>query len=104
MFLYRSDQLGNLIWNRNSNAVRNTQFDRVPCDDLIDEVIELVREDALFFDCVEEIEHARNILKNGTSAHWQLQRYQRAIDDGASQQEALKSVVDLLVEETMSGI
>ena len=76
----------------------------IPCDDLIDEVIELVREDALFFDCVEEIEHARNILKNGTSAHWQLQRYQRAIDDGASQPEALKSVVDLLVEETMRGI
>jgi carboxylate-amine ligase len=76
----------------------------IACEDLIEEVIELVREDALFFDCVEEIEHARNILKNGTSAHWQLQRYQQAIDAGASRQEALKCVVDLLVEETMHGI
>ena len=76
----------------------------IPCDELIDEVIELVREDALFFDCVEEVEHARNILKNGTSAHWQLQCYQDAIDAGADQQEALKSVVDMLVEETMGGI
>ena len=75
----------------------------IPFDELIEEVIELVREDAEFFDCVKEVEHARLIVQNGTSAHRQVQCYQQAIDSGASQQEALQSVVDLLVSDTLTN-
>ena len=71
---------------------------------LIEEVISLVSEDAEFFGCTKEVEHARTIIKNGTSAHWQIKTYQEAIDSGASQQEALESVVDMLVSETQNGI
>ncbi|MEM7208803.1 MAG: carboxylate-amine ligase [Pseudomonadota bacterium] len=76
----------------------------VSFNDLVEEVIELVREDAEYFDCVHEIEHARDILKRGTSAHWQEACYQAAITQGKSPDDALKSVVDMLARETLTGI
>jgi glutamate---cysteine ligase / carboxylate-amine ligase len=72
--------------------------------DLLDEVIELVREDAERMDCVAEIEHAREIVRRGTSAQSQQQVYQEAITAGADPQEALKGVVDMLIEETTVGL
>ena len=75
----------------------------VPYPDLLEEILALVREDAEFFDCVAEVDHARTILKRGTSAHRQLATYQQAIDDGASREQALKAVVDQLIEDTVAG-
>ena len=75
----------------------------VPYPDLVDEIIELVREDAEHFGCVNEIEHARTIIERGTSAHWQVAAYRAARAEGADEREALVRVVDMLVEETLSG-
>ena len=75
----------------------------VPYPDLIDEIIEFVREDAEHFGCVAEIEHARTIVARGTSAHWQLDTFRKAVAEGADEHEALKRVVDMLVAETLVG-
>ena len=75
----------------------------VPYPDLIDEIIEFVREDAEHFGCVGEIEHARTIVARGTSAHWQLGTFHKAVAEGAGEHEALKRVVDMLVAETLVG-
>ena len=75
----------------------------VPYPDLIDEIIEFVREDAEHFGCVGEIEHARTIVARGTSAHWQLDTFHKAVAEGADEHEALRRVVDMLVEETLVG-
>lgn len=75
----------------------------ITAQDHVGQIIELVRRDAEFFGCVSEVEHARTILARGTSAHWQVERYQRALADGADEHEALVSVVDLLIEETLAG-
>ena len=75
----------------------------VPYPDLIDEIIEFVREDAEHFDCVAEIEHARTIVARGTSAHWQLDTFHKAVAEGADEHAALKRVVDMLVAETLVG-
>ena len=75
----------------------------VPYPDLVDEIIELVREDAEHFGCVNEIEHARTIIERGTSAHWQVAAYRAARAEGADEREALVRVVDMLVEETLFG-
>ena len=75
----------------------------VPYPDLIDEIIEFVREDAEHFGCVNEVEHARTIVARGTSAHWQLNTFHKARAEGADEHEALKQVVDMLVEETLMG-
>ena len=75
----------------------------VPYPDLIDEIIEFVREDAEHFGCVNEVEHARTIVARGTSAHWQLDTFHKAVAEGADDHEALKRVVDMLVAETLVG-
>ncbi len=75
----------------------------VPFSELLEEMIELVREDAEEMGCVKEIEHTREILRRGTSAHRQVQIYDEARKRGASEREALNAVVDWLVRETASG-
>ncbi len=75
----------------------------VPYPDLIDEIIEFVREDAEHFGCVDEVEHARTIVARGTSAHWQLDTFHKAVAEGTDDHEALKHVVDMLVAETLVG-
>ena len=76
----------------------------MPFDVLLDEIIELLSEDAEFFDCRDELEHARAIVARGSSAHSQLDAYQQAINSGADHETALKSVVDLLIEDTVAGL
>jgi carboxylate-amine ligase len=72
--------------------------------ELLDEIIDLLRDDAEYFDCLRELEHARVILARGTSAHRQLAAYHLAIKSGAAPEEALQSVVDLLIEETVADL
>ncbi len=76
----------------------------VPFAELLEELIELVREDAEFFDCVSEVEHAREILRRGTSAHKQIDVWQQARSSGKTDAEALHDVVDMLIEETGHGL
>jgi len=76
----------------------------VPYPDLLEEMFELVREDAERFECIAEVEHARTILERGTSAHWQLQTYHDARVKGADDQAALRAVVDMLARETLHGL
>lgn len=73
-----------------------------PYADLLEELIELTREEAQALGCVAEVERARGILKRGTSAQRQLQVYRAALDAGADKPEALKAVVDWLIAESMN--
>ncbi len=75
----------------------------VPFDALLEELIELVEEDADALDCSAELVHARTILARGTSAHRQLVTYEQALRSGMDKQEALRNVVDMLVEQTKPG-
>jgi carboxylate-amine ligase len=75
-----------------------------PYADLLEEMIELVRVDAIALDCLPEVEHARKIVTGGTSAHRQRAAYEAAIKAGAEPKEALEKVVDLLIEETVAGL
>ena len=76
----------------------------VPYGDLLEEILELVKEDAEALGCEAEIAHTREIRKRGTSAHRQLAVYQQARADGADTNEALVKVVDWLIEETLVGV
>ncbi len=76
----------------------------VPYAGLLEEIIAMVGEDAVFFGCVAEVEHARTILRRGTSAHRQLALYHDKREQGADKLEALREVVDLLIEETVAGL
>jgi len=76
----------------------------VPYADLLEEIVELVAEDADAFGCQKEVASARNILTRGTSAHRQLAAYRTALAQGASPKEALQVVVDMLIEDTVKGL
>ncbi|MBK3800353.1 carboxylate-amine ligase [Azospirillum brasilense] len=76
----------------------------VPYADLMEELIELTREDAERFDCVAEVANARDIIRRGTSAHRQVAIYREVLEQGATGWEALAQVVDWLAEETMVGV
>ena len=78
--------------------------EQVPYPELLDEIIELLREDAEAIGCVAEVEHARDIVARGTSAQRQITVYQQALATGADQADALKSVVDWLIDETARGL
>ena len=75
----------------------------VACADLVEELIELTKEDAEALDCVDELLYSRHILTTGTSAHRQLATFAAAMEAGRTRSEALCSVVDMLVDETVSG-
>ena len=74
----------------------------VPLPDLVGEMIELVRPDAEALDCVAQVEHARTICQRGTSADRQLAVYREALDEGATDEEALKAVVQALIADTLA--
>ena len=72
----------------------------VPFSVLLEEMLELIEEDAKALDCVREVQHSRTILERGTSAHRQIKTYEQAVRSGMSKQDALCAVVDMLIEET----
>ena len=77
----------------------------VPYAELLEEILELVREDAERLDCLAETEHARDILRRGTSAHRQLQIFEAAEGDNTERHgAALRAVVDWLIEEFTAGL
>jgi carboxylate-amine ligase len=75
-----------------------------PFGELLEEMLELVREDADAMGCTGELAHARRILERGTSAHRQVKVFEDARMRGATEREALLAVVDWLIRETASGL
>ena len=76
----------------------------VPFDELLDELIGFVQEDAEALNCEEEIARLRLIMKQGTSAHRQIKIFAEGVARGDSRDEALKNVVDWLIRETVRGL
>ena len=72
----------------------------VPVNELVDELLDLVSEDAEALGCVKEAEHIRTICERGTSAHQQRAAYAAAVEGGADHNDALNAVVDHLIDKT----
>lgn len=71
---------------------------------LLSEIMEFVEEDAVQLGCTQEIENLNSILQQGTSAHNQVGIYNKALAAGATEEEALRQVVDWLIELTVKDI
>jgi carboxylate-amine ligase len=67
-----------------------------PLVTLVDELLEFIEETTTILGTQEQMNVIRKIAREGTSAHRQIEVYERTKD--------LKQVVDFLIEETMSGI
>ncbi|CAN5219351.1 carboxylate-amine ligase [soil metagenome] len=103
-----------LLVNENRWRARRYSFDDglldlakgqvIKFDVLLDELIELVLDDAESLGCAQEVLRTRDILARGTSAHRQIKIYEKAIADGAESAEAMQQIVDFLIEETARGL
>lgn len=71
-----------------------------PCNELLAELLELISEDAEYFNCQKEVTHALTIAQRGTSAERQIKLYDNLIAEGKTKDEALQALVDMLVNET----
>lgn len=76
----------------------------VPFPELLDQLLQLTAEDAEALGCTAEMAGLRRILERGTSAHRQLKAYAEAKASGASHEQSLKAVVDLLIADTAAGL
>jgi len=76
----------------------------VPFEELLEELICLVAEDADALGCSNEVASLRNIVQRGTSAHRQLKTYELEREAGADAEQALQAVVDMLITDTAMGL
>jgi carboxylate-amine ligase len=74
----------------------------VSCAKLMEELLEMIAEDADALGCVEEVQHVKRVLKRGTSAERQVKCFEDARAGGKSDEDALKAVVDELLRETLA--
>ena len=73
----------------------------MPYSQLLEEIFALTEDSAKELGCLDELHHARTTLQQGTSAHRQIATYDAAIAAGADKEEALRQVVDFLIEASV---
>jgi carboxylate-amine ligase len=76
----------------------------VPMVQLADELVDLVAGQAAALGSLDEVRRVRTIASEGTSADRQRAVYTDAITAGADNEEALRAVVDHLIDETVEGL
>jgi carboxylate-amine ligase len=97
------------IWRAQRYGIEGSLMDfgkgvLVPFGELVEEMIEVVRPDAEELGCLPQVERARDIVKEGTSAERQIQVVKAAIAEGASNDEALRTLVQFLIVDTQHGL
>ena len=107
--IYQRIMLEENRWRAQRYGCTNSMIDLgrgecLPFGSLMEEIIEMVAEDATALGCMKEVAHARTILKRGTSACRQLDTFANAKKEGADDATALVAVVDMLVTETAADL
>lgn len=97
------------IWRAQRYGIEGTLMDYgrgvlVPFEELVEELIEVLRPDAEELGCLEAVERARSVVEKGTSADRQIRLYEAALTDGATPEEAMRSIVDYLIEDSQYGL
>ena len=102
--IYDSFLLAENRWRAQRYGVREGLIDFglgeiQPFDGLVEELLDLVEEDARFFGSLAEVERAREMLGTGTSAGRQRQVFVESLEAGDDAEHALKAVVRSLIDE-----
>ena len=88
----------------NEGLVDLAKGEIVPFEELVEEILSLIAEDAQALGCETEVGGVRRILTRGTSAHRQLKDFEIERAAGRNEEEALKAVVDTLIADTADGL
>ena len=81
-----------------------TNGGRVDIADMVAQLVDDLSDDARALGCENELRHTLDIIREGTGADRQIDCYRLRLLDGATKEEALRSVVDLTLAETAAGI
>ncbi|MFK8054142.1 MAG: carboxylate-amine ligase [Woeseiaceae bacterium] len=100
LMLIRENRWRAIRYGTDAGMVDLAKGNVVPFDELLEEIMELVAEDAEALGCAREIQSLPEILSRGTSAHRQIACFEQAVSEGKSDDEALRQVVHQLVKET----
>ncbi|MEM1430532.1 MAG: carboxylate-amine ligase [Pseudomonadota bacterium] len=76
----------------------------VPFGALMDEMLDLIGEDAEALGCIAELERVHRIVAEGTSSHRQRAGYRAARDAGADHDGAMRAIVAALIDEFHDGL
>ncbi len=101
--------IGENRWRAQRYGVSEGQVDfgrraLIPFAQAVEEIIELVAEDAAALGCLAEVEAARDIVQTGTSADQQRRTYQAAFQVSGAKHEALRAVVAGLITDFQADI
>ena len=101
--------IGENRWRAQRYGISEGQIDfgrraLIPFAQAVEEMIALVAEDAEALSCLAEVEGARTILAEGTSADQQRQTYDAARKVGGGDHDALRAVVTSLVSQFEDGL
>ena len=77
---------------------------RTDIADLVKQLIDTLSDEAEALGCEAELRHALDIVNYGSGADRQTDHYRLRLLEGDSEAQALKSVVDLILEDTRAGI
>ncbi len=91
-------------WRAQRYGVKGKMVDHgkallVPFPELMEELIEILLDDAVELGCAQDLLHIRKIISDGTSADRQRAVRKTALESGATSEEAMREVVDHLVRE-----
>ena len=91
-------------WGLDGQLIDYGKREAVPMRFLALELLEVIDDVVDELGSREEINTVRTILEKGTSSDRQLAVYNQCLADGATDDEALKAVVDHLRAETLRGV
>ena len=77
---------------------------RADIADMVARLVDDLAADARALDCEDELQHILDIIREGASADRQIDCYRLRLLDGATNEEALRSVVDMTLAETAAGM
>ena len=77
---------------------------RTDIADLVQQLIEILSDDAEALGCEAELRHALDIVNYGSGADRQTDHYRLRLLEGDTEQQALVSVVDQILAETRAGL
>jgi glutamate---cysteine ligase / carboxylate-amine ligase len=102
--LYDTFLIGENRWRAQRYGTREGLIDFgrreiVPVAELMEEMIEMLAEDAEALGCLAEVEHVRDMIVRGTSSERQRAVYAAARADGRDHGTAMRDVVRHLIEE-----
>ena len=77
---------------------------RMDIADMVTRLVDNLSEDAQALGCENELRYILDIIREGAGADRQIDCYRLSLLDGATKEEALRSVVDMTLAETTAGI